>query len=659
MANKKYIDMKENDFVECHLYPDLSTLSVNIRKSLDDINKTWDHISSLIGKISENYIWHNERIRIFPKNLVSHSYSSEEKEAFSFYGSLNYAENIEDEWFLVYILMELTKQVKDLVVSIKDSDGEFLLIEAAEYLPPWVSPENCEDRVFIYKGHLQILPQSFMQNNENFVVTQEVINYVRQNTEKTRVDEKVQTAIEKRIAGYPGKINDNFHKVNVYVPVAVAALLNAKPSLIASAVRAFYERDLLDIKACQAMKYFPPENRVQSNVKFTRCLYAMLATSKYLPDKRTGWNLPQSNDISYKSHLLGVKVACGFEILISQVRGKANKDEEMEESHYAADPNWQKFLKSLSSKNYFRGLLQHSKEHDELLEKAREFYRKSCQDTVKPNVPQEICKLLDDLEVDVEELRRREKNLPKSDNDDWMSITEEDLDAMLEARFGRTGQIEGDLVNGNNDIAHHLKSFINHMSGLEGAEFPKSDDKSAGRPKCGVKTKKSKTVKFSPDTKLHGSTSDDKISTTKTNKINFEPDGFINAIQNILDFSIPDDNYWDSDGSGMSSYEDETDMELGESKPTSSKKDKDLFKYMRQMDKELVNTAMEESFVKVNGKAEDTFDEVENFTPVDIDKNALKNILSSYQAQLGCSGPAENLLGPMGVKLDFVDDSVD
>lgn len=77
MANKKYIDMKENDFVECHLYPDLSTLSVNIRKSLDDINKTWDHISSLIGKISENYIWHNERIRIFPKNLVSHSYSSE------------------------------------------------------------------------------------------------------------------------------------------------------------------------------------------------------------------------------------------------------------------------------------------------------------------------------------------------------------------------------------------------------------------------------------------------------------------------------------------------------------------------------------------------------------------------------------------------------
>lgn len=105
-----------------------------------------------------------------------------------------------------------------------------------------------------------------MQNNENFVVTQEVINYVRQNTEKTRVDEKVQTAIEKRIAGYPGKIN--FHKVNVYVPVAVAALLNAKPSLIASAVRAFYERDLLDIKVEYTCLNSPFENLVLTKLNF-------------------------------------------------------------------------------------------------------------------------------------------------------------------------------------------------------------------------------------------------------------------------------------------------------------------------------------------------------------------------------------------------------
>lgn len=30
---------------------------------------------------------------------------------------------------------------------VSDSDGEFLLIEAAEVLPPWVTPSNAENRV--------------------------------------------------------------------------------------------------------------------------------------------------------------------------------------------------------------------------------------------------------------------------------------------------------------------------------------------------------------------------------------------------------------------------------------------------------------------------------------------------------------------------------
>ncbi len=34
-----------------------------------------------------------------------------------------------------------------------DSDGEFLLIEAADHLPAWVTPSNAENRVcFTYLG---------------------------------------------------------------------------------------------------------------------------------------------------------------------------------------------------------------------------------------------------------------------------------------------------------------------------------------------------------------------------------------------------------------------------------------------------------------------------------------------------------------------------
>jgi len=56
------------------------------------------------------------------------------------------------------------------------------------------------------------------------------------------------------------------------------------------------------------MKYFPPENRVYAEVKFTKCSYAMLASSKYIPDKKIGWNLVAPTDASYKTQLLGIKL---------------------------------------------------------------------------------------------------------------------------------------------------------------------------------------------------------------------------------------------------------------------------------------------------------------------------------------------------------------
>lgn len=43
---------------------------------------------------------------------------------------------------------------------------------------------------------------------------------------------------------------------------------------------------------------------------------------------------------------------------------------------------------------------------------------------------------------------------------------------------------------------------------------------------------------------------------------------------------------------------------------------------------------------------------MEDFQPVDIDLNALKNILESFQSQMGAPGPASNLLGPMGIHLE-------
>lgn len=50
---------------------------------------------------------------------------------------------------MVFILEQLTKEISGLVARVHDVDGEFLLIEAADFLPSWANPEMCENRVRI------------------------------------------------------------------------------------------------------------------------------------------------------------------------------------------------------------------------------------------------------------------------------------------------------------------------------------------------------------------------------------------------------------------------------------------------------------------------------------------------------------------------------
>lgn len=62
-------------------------------------------------------------------------------------GRTNYGDSIEDEWLVVFILRELSQKFSDAWIRIVDTDGEFLLIEAANVLPPWLNPEVAEFRV--------------------------------------------------------------------------------------------------------------------------------------------------------------------------------------------------------------------------------------------------------------------------------------------------------------------------------------------------------------------------------------------------------------------------------------------------------------------------------------------------------------------------------
>lgn len=168
---------------------------------------------------------------------------------------------------------------------------------------------------------------------------------------------------------------------------------------------------------------------------------------------------------------------------------------------------------------------------------------------------------------------------------------------------------------------------------FEGAEFPNELlEEPPVKPPRGNKRNKSK-VSFSSNTRSNQNSS---------NPMSFDPSSFSHAVQNILDFVIPDDDGWDLDSdSDMSDY--------GKDDDQNSSDMNDICELMRAMDKELSTTEMGQSFEKAESE---NFDDAEDFTPVDVDVNALKNILKSYNLQMGEAGPSSNLLGPMGIKLD-------
>lgn len=131
--------------------------------------------------------------------------------------------------------------------SVYDTDGEFLLIEAAEALPAWVKPENSENRVrlcclpgkrtyhllpnfvqvWIYSSHLHLVPISHVSSpsrkrrrrrlpgakesddegdnigdpDEEFITAQDAVKSVRASPSDTRAPPEVERIVWQRISG--------------------------------------------------------------------------------------------------------------------------------------------------------------------------------------------------------------------------------------------------------------------------------------------------------------------------------------------------------------------------------------------------------------------------------------------------------------------------
>ncbi|NXA47931.1 ECD protein, partial [Nothocercus julius] len=519
---------------------------------------------------------------------------------------------------------------------VQDNDGEFLLIEAADFLPKWLNPENSDNRVFFYKGELHIIPLPETEGKEweppvSSPTISQALTFLSTRSEESLAAAPIRTALYKRISGYPEKIQTLFHRAHCYLPAGIVAVLKQRPSLVAAAVQAFYLRDPVDLRACRVFKTFPPDERVMTVVTFTKCLYAQLVQQNFVPDRRSGYTLPPPSDPQYKAHELGMKLAHGFEILCSKC--KVSPDSK---TSVLSGPLWERFLSSLKEKNYFKGEMEGSAKYKELLHKAEDYFQHS---VTKPESSElspgdEILTLLQTTTFDLKEFEKEAACLPPEDDDSWLEISPDELDQMLKETTNQshTSSNEEEQKYDLEAVVESMKAFVSKVSSHEGAEMPWSSDEA---------------------------------------HVTFDVDSFTNALDRILggeDSEELDSDDLDEEEELESSDEDDEDLDVENQSQAQAQKvpNEDtgsLRSIMKEMDRELAHTNVGRSFTTQkkavssakatmsqnaghDSEAEDT-----ELTPVDVDMNLVDNLLESYSAQAGLAGPASNILQSMGVHL--------
>ncbi|KAJ6092524.1 hypothetical protein N7486_007813 [Penicillium sp. IBT 16267x] len=306
-----------DDSVEYSIYhlpspaPAVIDEAAETRARLLEVQRT---AANLTKDLLKDYIWQREGFRLETVKDDGITYLS---------GLTNYGDSIEDEWVVVYLLRELTKRHKDIWVKVRDGDGEFLLIEAAGTLPAWLEPEVADNRVWINQGGLKIIKP---KQNPGKKVTEKLSlpqarKIIQGEPDRFIKSTMIQEEAFYRLRNYPKQISENIHSAIVTIPRKVAFLLHQKPGYISPAVEAFYVRDPIALRPLRAKDAssltFKPDDMVTVSVRFTRVGYAQVKSQEFpIPSTWAGKLPPIDEDKAYARAETGMKLACGFEMLL-------------------------------------------------------------------------------------------------------------------------------------------------------------------------------------------------------------------------------------------------------------------------------------------------------------------------------------------------------
>lgn len=167
-----------------------------------------------------------------------------------------------------------------------------------------------------------IKPQNTRRQKDEKLSLQDVRRIVLQDEKFLLRSTSIEEEAFYRLRNYPQQIAKNMHNALATIPRKIAFLLHHKPAYISPAIDAFYLRDPIALKPLQAKGksplIFQPEDLVNVSVRFPRVGYAQLKSQDFqVPAVWTGRIPPKSQMNQYNQAELGMKLSCGFEMLIS------------------------------------------------------------------------------------------------------------------------------------------------------------------------------------------------------------------------------------------------------------------------------------------------------------------------------------------------------
>ncbi|CAH8562884.1 unnamed protein product [Schistosoma turkestanicum] len=460
------------------------------------------------------YQWYKD-----PFKLWIHSTSAD---SFFLFGYVDCGESVEDEWFIVWMLSEISKLDPSVIIQVTDEDGEFLLIECANHLPNWINPENAENRVWFYQGKLCIICK---ERKLKMTLNSALETFRNFDKAALLISNSIQAGIQAKIKKYPDFVN-TMHLAHITVPYPVAAVLTvfsprdiinssidvladkiSEHSAVQSWLKLFNNSLTIFANRCKnksgARKSKWPKISNFSNsyvtipMRFNRLRYALLRS---LPTP-SGFEQPPNDNLASGrlAAELGLKLCIGLDFLLNYV-GKHEEDPNFT-PHFVApgesEEKWNKFLERLTSSGYFQGVSEESWLHNELLQQAqwhfleflsekspelsvcRSFDHSSYTGQTRNNLQkhsQFLYSILNYMENNecysscVQRSYSLETNgLPPADDESWMFVTPEELDKMLLERNEIT---EPDPSRSS--ISSLLQDFMKSSSSFKGVELRKN-----------------------------------------------------------------------------------------------------------------------------------------------------------------------------------------